>query len=133
MDTNRLLFSCITPAGKDTFTAVLNGETPKVKRRLELEQKALDSDIEDEAIPEKYEGPKPKKIALTAWQKMAACQRISDREQACDSMLPLQQAIILESLPQVSIVCDACLTLFDSWSEDHELCPACVDLYSPDE
>lgn len=133
VDINRVLFSVITPEGKDTFTAALNGETPKAKRKVTFTEPASDDDrIEDSPIPLDYSGPKTKKLHVgNAMQRLASCQRINEEELVNENIQPADVLTILGRIPTVPSQCTNCALEFSYFEVDGEcLCPACMEEFS---
>lgn len=133
MDINRVLFGVITPEGKDTFTATLNGEAPKAKRKVTFSEVASDSsDIEDEAIPTDYSAPRPKKAdTLTRMEKLANAQSINDAE-TCYELLDATQ---IHDIIAVAAVfpreCAHCGIMFNYHDADVEcLCWDCLKTFT---
>lgn len=134
VDINRVLFGVITPEGKDTFTATLNGETPKAKRKVAFAEHQDDDDdqIEDSPIPANYSGPKTKKLHVgNAMQRLASCQRINEEELVNENIQPADILVILGRIPTVPSQCTNCCTEFPYFEVDGEcLCPACMEEFS---
>ncbi len=133
MDTSRILFSCITPEGKDTFTAVLQGESPSVKRKVTFVEPIVEDDnIEDSPIPADYSGPKVAKIdETTMMEQLAQCQRIHDEQTAIENLSDEQIQLLVAGLPQFSRECQNCCFIFDYHDPTEAcLCPACLERFT---
>lgn len=129
METSRILFSCITPEGKETFTAVLNGEPPPKRKAASDDEEGNDSSIEDSPIPTNYSGPKMAKVdETTTMEQLAACQKIHDEETAVESLTQEDIQLILMALPQFSRECENCSVLFH-YHDPTEAC-LCADCFA---